>query len=472
MQETSLDSYDSFISQLWSYTEESIKSVDPITHQRNVARSLHNSISNFTSKSIQTTKSTIVLNTQQYTQSTNNEILQVLDQFGFAFLHNLFSGTISSSCSSQESTLTQYLHTQILLFINAGWPPTFIYSNPILWQLYTQLHHSLINSHIHSNLTPLYDILAWYVHPNPSSISRNRFVTAGGFTPHRDRQLSTPESIQNSFYQSTNACSAPKYITVWYAISHASSNNSVLTFLPKTHDDGYLNGDLMRHTNDESVTPAESSNTIELLRVTRVKSNAIESMRTFDACANDGAIFTHRTLHWGSCNGFSGLLRSKQNEVDARVAVSFTFSDETFERVYVKKENCEKNEWRIGLVAGQMLKYYERFDKMSVSDVMLLWRVFEVEMEQFEDGYVGSVREETVAALNAMRSRVKDGNEPEFMEEWVDELIMEITLDGELQKQGQFDDDFDEQEQESAEQVSSSDASADIQQNAKRTRLE
>ena len=109
--------------------------------------------------------------------------------------------------------------------IKHGWPASMLLVYDEAWAIAHQL--SLLMSTISGGCSNSLDTLAWSVTPA---------LGQSGFAPHRDRQ---PPDVPGSF----RADGTPKYCTCWVALSHASTDNSCLYLIPRSHDPGYDRGD-------------------------------------------------------------------------------------------------------------------------------------------------------------------------------------------------------------------------------------
>ena len=138
------------------------------------------------------------------------------------------------------------------------------------------------------------------------------------FTPHRDRQPKG-EDTRKSFREDNT----PKYCTMWIPLTNSTCENSCLYVIPRKCDQGYMDGD---DDNDLDKTPLE-----KCLKDKRDYQN-------ITACPVDvgeAVVFSHRTIHWGS--------KPRENyEGEPRINVSFGFSDDSFEKAYLKNRNGVK----------------------------------------------------------------------------------------------------------------------------------
>ena len=109
-----------------------------------------------------------------------------------------------------------------------------------------------------------------------------------------------------------------------------------------------------------------------------------KAYQNITACPVDvgeAVVFTHRTIHWGS--------KPRDNyQGEPRVNVSFGFSDDSFEKAYLKNRNGVKVtedaedvqslptlKERLVLIASQMIAYHERFPPKNFKALKLLKKI-------------------------------------------------------------------------------------------------
>ena len=109
-----------------------------------------------------------------------------------------------------------------------------------------------------------------------------------------------------------------------------------------------------------------------------------KAYQNITACPVDvgeAVVFTHRTIHWGS--------KPRDNyQGEPRVNVSFGFSDDSFEKAYLKNRNGVKVtedaddvqslptlKERLVLIASQMIVYHERFPPKNFKALKLLKKI-------------------------------------------------------------------------------------------------
>ena len=123
---------------------------------------------------------------------------------------------------------------------------------------------------------------------------------------------------------------APKYCSVWLALTDATPENSCLYFIPKDDDAGYgLSGD--------SITDM---------------GHMWQNIVAQPLLQGGFLTFSHRLLHWGS--------RPQPNSGRGRIALTLAFADPTFEEAYfdhILYGPLPPLMLRLGLVAGQQIQY-------------------------------------------------------------------------------------------------------------------
>merc|ERR1712176_1588190 len=84
-----------------------------------------------------------------------------------------------------------------------------------------------------------------------------------------------------------------KFVTLWIALSNATTNNSCLYVIPKKYDPGYINGDNNDNNDDgeEECCP---------LRRALPNKQSYQHIRALPRKSGQSILFTHRLIHWGS----------------------------------------------------------------------------------------------------------------------------------------------------------------------------
>mmetsp|Transcript_5639 Transcript_5639/g.17346 ORF Transcript_5639/g.17346 Transcript_5639/m.17346 type:complete len:569 (+) Transcript_5639:195-1901(+) len=222
-----------------------------------------------------------------------------------------------------------------------GWPATMLLLYDEMWLLLT--HISRIMKAV-TGCAPSFDTLAWNIDPSEGQ---------AGFAPHRDRQ---PADVPGSF----RADGSAKYVTLWLALTPATTTNSCMHIIPRQHDPGYDAGD--DHSPDAP----------DPLQLALRSDAAIQAIRACPLPPGGCLIFTHRAMHWGSrgCD---------YNTSGPRISVSFGCSDPSFEAPYLAKPEAllplPPVAARAALAAAQLINYHERFE-FSSRMLRLLGRIF------------------------------------------------------------------------------------------------
>ena len=283
-------------------------------------------------------------------------------------------------------------------------PSTFILLYDETWQL-AQEANTMLRRSTHSRNIFAYDMLAWCIDPTANE---------AGFSPHRDRQ---PENVLSSFHSTltadaTDQSSTPvsslleaKYVTLWWALSDATPENSCLYVIPKQHDPGYLHG-------DETDTDKDP-----LQRALSTK-ESFQHIRALPRRTGEAVLFTHRILHWGSKGN------PNNTTVGPRVAISFVCTDPDLERPYLRNtavatsathddnHHHDDNEEvlpipafrvRLLLVCAQLLIYYQRFDLDKATIKACYEYCKEYGQEYLDPTYRNKVMVEFVKAMKEQR---------------------------------------------------------------------
>ena len=244
-----------------------------------------------------------------------------------------------------------------------------------------------------------FDALVWRVrNVNEEDEKRgesNNTATMTAFTPHRDRQ---PKDTRKSFREDES----PKYCTIWIPLTNATCENSCLYVIPRKCDEGYTEGD--DDTNLEK-TPLE-----KCLK----DKKAYQNITACPVDVGEAVVFTHRTIHWGS--------KPRDNyQGEPRVNVSFGFSDDSFERAYLKNRNGVKVtedaedvqslptlKERLVLIASQMIVYHERFPPKNFKALKLLKKIHDAGKSFLDERYREIIETEYIRATSMLAGRRKN----------------------------------------------------------------
>ena len=143
--------------------------------------------------------------------------------------------------------------------------------------------------------------LSFFIILCPSCVTHCSNLCQVGWAPHRDR----PDADATSFRED----GAPKYTTIWVALTEATPKNSCLSVVPKQIDPGYMAGDQGRNP----------------LTAIFHKNGNFQEIRALPASAGSLICFSHRLLHWGTAP-------DPHANAPPRVALSFAAASDDFER--------------------------------------------------------------------------------------------------------------------------------------------
>eukprot|EP00041_Stephanoeca_diplocostata_P005382 m.61093 g.61093 ORF g.61093 m.61093 type:complete len:498 (+) comp15752_c0_seq1:288-1781(+) len=316
-------------------------------------------------------------------------------------LSNDSDGSVDRAFADKFMATVAALAEAIDVLEDAGWPSTFLMVYDEVWIL-QQLVQPVMTAA--SGNLPNMDILALKVDPAHGS---------AGFSPHRDRQ---PTDVAGSF----RADGSPKYTTCWLALSDATPENSCLYVIPRPFDPGYSAGDGTGPDDD-------------MMRDALATKESYQNIRGLPVQQGEALFFSHRTIHWGS--------RGHPAYAHPRKALSFAFSDDSFEAPYIRlngyhkqastdgsnatshhadKDNRGGTEGsvipsvsvRLALAASQMLVYHERFNP-GLQKLSLYGALFKATLGDLEPEYRKKVQVEFVSAVKdaelqeASRSKAK-----------------------------------------------------------------
>ena len=289
----------------------------------------------------------------------------------------------------------------------------------------------------HGRILPCYDMLAWRVEPGADR--------SNAFSPHRDRQ---PDDVKKSFYADDHF---PKYASIWVGLANATPESSCLYCLPVDADAGvdagYYDGD------DEDVSPLD--------KALAGHKERFQDIRALPVADGDALLFSHRLLHWGS-RGIRGAA--------PRISISFGFSDPSFEKPYLRESSRYRDapppfHIRLGLIAAQLISYYQRFDVYSAK-LRRCRDLFMREASHFDDEYCRKLMYETASALTlthraAETAIEENGNtmteaqnhDRHDEDERIDnddaedelDIAMQTMLDAQTMGYDDFDDDYDDE---------------------------
>ena len=262
------------------------------------------------------------------------------------------------------------------------------------------------------------------------------------FTPHRDRQPKG-EDTRKSFREDET----PKYCTIWIPLTNATCENSCLYVIPRKCDEGYMDGD---DDADLEKTPLE-----KCLK----DKKAYQNITACPVEVGEAVVFSHRTIHWGS--------KPRDNyEGEPRVNVSFGFSDDSFEKAYLKNRNNVKVtedqddvkslptlKERLVLIASQMIVYHERFPPKNFKALKLLKKIHDSGKSFLDERYCEIIETEYIRATSMLAGsnsgRENDDEDDEGDEDEDDELdnALDAMLDAKAKGRGDdFEDDYEDED--------------------------
>ena len=293
-----------------------------------------------------------------------------------------------------------------------------------------------------------FDALVWRVrNVNEEDEKRgesNNTATMTAFTPHRDRQ---PKDTRKSFREDES----PKYCTIWIPLTNATCENSCLYVIPRKCDEGYTEGD---DDTDLEKTPLE-----KCLK----DKKAYQNITACPVDVGEAVVFTHRTIHWGS--------KPRDNyQGEPRVNVSFGFSDDSFEKAYLKNRNGVKVtedaddvqslptlKERLVLIASQMIVYHERFPPKNFKALKLLKKIHDTGKSFLDERYREIIETEYIRATSMLAGRRKnesgddeDEEEDDDDDNEDDELdnALDAMLDAKAKGRGDdFEDDYEDDDE-------------------------
>jgi ectoine hydroxylase-related dioxygenase (phytanoyl-CoA dioxygenase family) len=312
-----------------------------------------------------------------------------------------------------DLTLVEKLRKGIEVLHELQLPATFILMFDETWELAKLSRRHVLDKATASSHGFHFDILAWH-------------VTKGGFSPHRDRQPEDPSST----FEKEDA----KFVTHWIALSDATTQNSCLYVIPKSHDPGYMLGD----TDDD-----------DPLRRALPDKQAFQHIRALPRKPGQSVLFTHRIIHWGSA-------RDPCTTESPRVAISFVSADPTYEKPYINPDSFTFDESkssgtqpsfhvRLLLVCAQLLIYYQRFD-LPHDTIKACYDYCKAHEQELDESYRHKVFCEFVNAMKEpslskscppTRANEERGDSDD------EEAVLEEMLDATTGGYGEFDDDFD-----------------------------
>lgn len=276
---------------------------------------------------------------------------------------------ISTPCSLQR------LSSGAMQLMRHGYSPLFLLMFDEAWEL-----SESISTFVQAvtGLRPIGDYYVFCVEAALKNSRRSRHAFDNRYSPgppHRDRPLAGMHSFSSRCLQnSTIPALYPHYVSTWFALSHADTDNSCLCFIERRLDPGYyLEGDAFEEHS---------------IKLSSVVSQPLQ--------AGGLLSFSHRVLHWGS-----KLETSVEEDglpappaAVPRIALTTAFADGSFEEPYfdhsVHSPTCPPLGLRLGLACGQQIQY-AHMAGLGKHELALLNRVFRAQKGYFNVTYYDKI---------------------------------------------------------------------------------
>jgi hypothetical protein len=247
-----------------------------------------------------------------------------------------------------KSTITHRMSMAVFRLVAHGYPPTMVLMFDEAWLL-----GALIGSVCEGSMGNGIGVGDWYVFlVDPKS--GHPYMPG---PPHRDRPTAGEASFRGD--------GAPKYCSVWMALTDATPDNSCLYFVPKSDDPGY-------HGDGDAIP-----------RQLPWQDIVAQPLATGGLLA-----FSHRLLHWGS-----KPQHNNNNSMLPRMALTLAFADPSFEAEYFDHSQYlpfPPLSLRLGLVAGQQVQY-EHLSPLDKNQVALYRRMFYKHKHYFSEAYAEKI---------------------------------------------------------------------------------
>ena len=267
----------------------------------------------------------------------------------------------------RQTHLVALLARGVMELMRHGFPPLFVLLYDEAWEL-TRIVEQFIPGTCggHSHVGDFFVFAVLNAEEQQAMGVDAYIATYRPSGPHRDRPTAGPASFD---------AKVPAYVSIWLALSDATTNNSCLYVVPLAQDAGYyLAGDGDQNGN----VP---------LRI--------------DACIaqplKQGGMlcFSHRLLHWGSALEQWALEEEDREKAPnaslPRIAFTTAFSKNSFEAPYFCHERFPLDgttplALRLGLVAGQSIQY-EHLNKLTKHQLALTRRIFHAQKSVLAECY-------------------------------------------------------------------------------------
>jgi hypothetical protein len=235
---------------------------------------------------------------------------------------------------------------------------------------------------IASGNQPIGDFYVFLVEGSVAAATRLHPYQPG--PPHRDRPLANSETFaEKKHHGCTDTGLYPQYVSTWFALTSATTDNSCLYFVDLLNDSGYFRqGDAMSST--------------EPIKLQHVSAQPL--------AAGGLLSFSHRLLHWGS--EVNPDCSPQLNDLP-RMALTTAFADSRFELPYFDHAKYLPHPplgLRLGLVCGQQIQY-EHLSVLGKHELALVNRIFHKQKEFFNEGYFDKIQSAAQMLMFVKRQR-------------------------------------------------------------------
>ena len=283
-------------------------------------------------------------------------------------------------CSNENLQLEKSYNKDLLglgamTLMEYGYSPLFLLLYDETWLLNNCISEFLQSV---SGLHPIGDFYVFCVESD-SQLTRTFKNNYHPGPPHRDRPLSGLQSFSERCHYRTNDIALyPHYMSSWFSLTNATTDNSCLYFVEKCNDSGYyLQGECISDS----------------IKISSVVSQPLS--------AGGLIAFSHRSLHWGSTVQttldekviVTSTPETNKNPSLPRIALTTAYSIESFECPYFDHElylPCPPIGLRLGLVCGQQIQY-AHLNKLEKYELALLNRIFHSQKKYFNSVYYDKI---------------------------------------------------------------------------------
>lgn len=206
--------------------------------------------------------------------------------------------------------------------------------------------------------------------------------TSFRYPPHESYTSALTDQLTHSIAQPALSLGAPKYCSVWLALTDATPENSCLYVIPREYDSGY------------SLLGEHIS----------IQTGSLQHIVAQPLTQGSFLAFSHRLVHWGS-------LPQPHHAQRGRIALTLAFADPSFEFSYFDHNifgPLPPLQLRLGLVAGQQIQY-EHLMPLGIHMLSLYRRIFHQCKMYFSPVYYEkiSVAAQFLAYVLSQKSRTK-----------------------------------------------------------------